>query len=88
MAALNDNAKAVTDIGITGVLHQHTGTCVETQEEVYSVLEAVDTRYVKFGPDVGQLAEGWIRSGEDRGRLPIADPACAPEGLRWRRGIW
>ena len=58
IASLNDMAKAVADVGIIGVLHQHTGTCVEVHDEVYSVLEAVDTRYVKFGPDVGQLQKG------------------------------
>ena len=58
VAALNDCAKAITDIGLTAVLHQHTGTCVESREETYAVMETVDTRYVKFGPDVGQLAKG------------------------------
>ena len=58
LAALNDIGKAVTDAGVTGVLHQHTGTCIEMHDEVYSVMEAVDTRYVKFGPDIGQLAKG------------------------------
>jgi inosose dehydratase len=58
VAALNDISKALADIGITGVVHQHTGTCIETRDEVYSVMEAVDTRYVKFGPDVGQLQKG------------------------------
>jgi inosose dehydratase len=58
VAGLNETAKALADIGITGVLHQHTGTCVETREEVYAVMESVDTRYVKFGPDVGQLQKG------------------------------
>jgi inosose dehydratase len=56
--ALNDIGKALTDIGVVGALHQHTGTCVETREETYAVMEAVDTRYVKFGPDVGQLQKG------------------------------
>jgi inosose dehydratase len=56
--ALNEIAKALDGIGVVGVLHQHTGTCVETREETYAVMEAVDTRYVKFGPDVGQLQKG------------------------------
>ncbi len=56
--ALNDIGKALTDIGVVGALHQHTGTCVETREETYAVMETVDTRYVKFGPDVGQLQKG------------------------------
>ena len=58
LAALNEMGKAVSDVGVTPALHQHTGTCIESRDEVYSVLEAVDTRYVKFGPDVGQLAKG------------------------------
>lgn len=56
--ALNDIGKALDDIGVVGVLHQHTGTCVETRDETYAVMEAVDTRFVKFGPDVGQLQKG------------------------------
>jgi inosose dehydratase len=55
---LNEICKALDGIGIVGVLHQHTGTCVESREETYAVMEAVDTRYVKFGPDVGQLQKG------------------------------
>jgi inosose dehydratase len=56
--ALNDMGKALADIGVVGVLHQHTDTCVETRDETYAVMEAVDTRQVKFGPDVGQLQKG------------------------------
>ena len=56
--ALNEICKAVSDAGIVPALHQHTGTCIESRDEVYAVLEAVDTGYVKFGPDVGQLAKG------------------------------
>jgi len=59
-AALNEICKAVDGEGVTPALHQHTGTCIETRDEVYAVLEAVDTRYVKFGPDVGQLAKGGV----------------------------
>ncbi|PWU07536.1 MAG: hypothetical protein C5B51_09890 [Terriglobia bacterium] len=33
------------NLGLTAVLHQHTGTCVESREETYAVMEAVDTRY-------------------------------------------
>jgi inosose dehydratase len=28
------------------------------RDEVYAVMEAVDTKVVKFGPDIGQLAKG------------------------------
>lgn len=58
VASLNETSKALTDMGLIAALHQHTGTCVMTREEVDGVLESVDTRYVKFGPDVGQLAKG------------------------------
>lgn len=58
VSTLNEMARAVTDAGITPVLHQHTGTCVESRDETYAVLHAVDTRYVKFGPDIGQLTKG------------------------------
>ena len=52
------NAQAVADLGLTPVLHQHTGTCIETREETYAVMQAVDTRYLKFGPDIGKLQKG------------------------------
>ena len=58
IAALNEVGRALTDIGLTPVLHQHTGTCVETRDETYAVMEAVDTRLMKFGPDIGQLQKG------------------------------
>ena len=58
IAALNEVGRALTDVGLTPVLHQHTGTCIETRDETYAVMEAVDTRYVKFGPDIGQLQKG------------------------------
>ena len=58
ITTLNKFGKALTDIGLTGCLHQHTGTCIESHDETYAVMEAVDTRYVKFGPDIGQLQKG------------------------------
>ena len=58
VAMLNDVAKTVRDQGLTPVLHQHTGTCVESRDETYAVLDAVDTTVLKFGPDVGQLTKG------------------------------
>ena len=58
VATLNEYGKALADIGLTGCLHQHTGTCIESRDETYAVMEAVDTRYIKFGPDIGQLQKG------------------------------
>jgi inosose dehydratase len=58
VATLNELGKAVTDLGLTAVLHQHTGTCVESRDETYAVMESVDTKVMKFGPDIGQLQKG------------------------------
>jgi inosose dehydratase len=58
ISTLNELAKTVQDQGLTPVLHQHTGTCIESRDETYAVLEAVDTKNLKFGPDVGQLTKG------------------------------
>jgi inosose dehydratase len=58
ISALNDYAAAITDLGLTTGLHQHTGTCIESRDEVYAVMEAVNTGHLKFAPDVGQLQKG------------------------------
>lgn len=59
---LNEVAKTVTGEGLTPVLHQHTGTCVESKDETYATLEAADTNVLKFGPDVGQLTKGGVNA--------------------------
>jgi inosose dehydratase len=56
--SLNEASKAMADIGLQAVLHQHTGTMVETRDEVYGIMDAVDSRVVKAGFDVGQLQKG------------------------------
>lgn len=61
LSTLNEAGKIVSDHGIMPVLHPHTGTCIIDGQETYSTLDAMDTRYVKFGPDVGQLT----KAGED-----------------------
>lgn len=58
VSTLNEASKAIVDQGITPVLHQHTGTCVETRDETYATLDAIDHTTLKFGPDVGQLTKG------------------------------
>jgi inosose dehydratase len=60
VATLNELGKAITDIGLIAALHQHTGTAVETRDETYQTMEAVDSRFVKFGPDIGQLQKGGV----------------------------
>jgi inosose dehydratase len=58
VAALNEYAMAVNDLGLGAGLHQHTGTAVESRDETYAVMEAGDTKHLKFAPDVGQLQKG------------------------------
>ena len=65
VASLNEYATAMNDVGLGAGLHQHTGTAVETRDETYAVMEAVDTRHCKFAPDVGQLQKG----GADAARV-------------------
>ena len=57
---LNETGRAISDIGLIAALHQHTGTAIETRDETYATMEAVDTRYVKFAPDIGQLQKGGV----------------------------
>jgi inosose dehydratase len=58
VSALNDYGRAMADLGLGSGLHQHTNTPIETRDEVYAVMEGVDTRVFKFAPDVGQLQKG------------------------------
>jgi inosose dehydratase len=58
VAALNEYAMVVNDLGLGTGLHQHTGTAVETRDETYAVMEAANTKHLKFAPDVGQLQKG------------------------------
>lgn len=58
VAALNEYAMVVNDLGLGAGLHQHTGTAVETRDETYAVMEAANTKHLKFAPDVGQLQKG------------------------------
>jgi inosose dehydratase len=58
VTALNDYGMAIKDQGLGVGLHQHTGTVVETRDEVYGVMEALNPKYMSFAPDVGQLQKG------------------------------
>ena len=58
ISGLNDSAMALNDLGLGAGLHQHTGTAIETHDEVYTVMESVKTEHMKFAPDVGQLQKG------------------------------
>lgn len=56
--ALNDYGTAAADLGLRAGLHQHTGTAIELHDEVYAIMESVNTKVITFAPDVGQLQKG------------------------------
>jgi inosose dehydratase len=58
VSGLNEYAAVITDLGMACGLHQHTQTAVEHRDEVYAVMNAVNTRNLKFAPDIGQLQKG------------------------------
>ncbi len=58
ISGLNEYATVITDLGLQCGLHQHTETAVESRDEVYSVMDAVNTKVMKFAPDIGQLQKG------------------------------
>jgi inosose dehydratase len=55
---VNEAAKCLEDKGIMLNFHPHTGTPVETENEIRSFLDAVDTKHSGFAPDIGQIQKG------------------------------
>jgi inosose dehydratase len=55
---VNEAARILNDKGLRLSFHPHTGTPVETQAEIASFLDAVDTKYTGFAPDIGQIQKG------------------------------
>jgi inosose dehydratase len=55
---VNEAAKLLHGKGMALNFHPHTGTPVETEGEIRSFFDAVDTRYVGFAPDIGQIQKG------------------------------
>jgi len=56
--SINEIGKNLADYGILCCFHPHTGTPVEVEHEIRTVMEAIDTNYIAFAPDVGQIAKG------------------------------
>lgn len=46
------------ELGMVSAVHPHTGTLIETGDEIDAVLEAIDPAVVGFAPDTGQIAKG------------------------------
>ena len=69
-------AEVVTAAGVVPALHPHVGTWIETESETRSVLDAIPSSLLKFGPDTGHLA--W--AGADVTSI-LADYADRVEGV-------
>lgn len=56
--ALNEVGYRARDIGVQVGLHPHTGTAVETRQDIDTILGLLDPELVGFAPDTGQIAKG------------------------------
>ena len=56
--ALNRIGAYCREIGLAAGLHPHTGTAIETREDIETILNLVDAALIGFAPDTGQIAKG------------------------------
>jgi inosose dehydratase len=57
-ATMTEIGKRTADLGVTAVYHNHMHQLGETPEEVEQILNACDTRYVKFLLDIAHYMQG------------------------------
>ncbi len=56
--ALHEIGRYCQSIGLVTGLHPHTGTAVETRQDIDTILALLDPAVVGFAPDTGQIAKG------------------------------
>ncbi len=56
--ALNQIGEYCHQNGLAVGLHPHTGTAIETREDIDTIMELVDASLIGFAPDTGQIAKG------------------------------
>lgn len=56
--AVDEYGRIFSDMGLTVCYHPHTGTPVQTEEEIRMLLEGVNPDLVSFAPDVAQIQKG------------------------------
>lgn len=56
--ALNTLGDYCRGIGLAVGLHPHTGTAIETRDDINTILRLLDPTLVGFAPDTGQIAKG------------------------------
>lgn len=57
-AVFSEIGRRVQDLGLIAAIHPHTGTLIETRQEIDAVMSAIDPRAVFFAPDTGQIVKG------------------------------
>lgn len=55
---LNEIGRICADLGVVACFHPHTGTPVETRDEISRVMNRIDPDLVSMAPDTGQIAKG------------------------------
>jgi inosose dehydratase len=61
LAALGDIGLALEDVGVAGAIHPHIGSCIQSRDEIFRVMDGIDARRLGLGPDLGEL----LASGAD-----------------------
>ena len=56
--AADEYGRIFADMGLTVCYHPHTGTPVQTEREIRTLMEGVNPAYVSFAPDVAQIQKG------------------------------
>jgi inosose dehydratase len=56
--ALNRIGEYCREIGLSASLHPHTGTAVESREDIDAIMRLTDPQFMGFAPDTGQIAKG------------------------------
>ena len=59
--AFGDIARMAQDAGLRAAVHPHTGTLLETRQDIDAFFDAADTDLLPFAPDTGQIA----KAGDD-----------------------
>jgi inosose dehydratase len=55
IAALNEIGRATSEVGVKAAVHPHTGSSIQTGDEVRAVMEGTSARDVHLCPDTGEL---------------------------------
>lgn len=60
IVTINEAARACYDLGVLACVHPHLGTEIETEDEIDTIMEGTDPRYVFFCPDSAHLTAAEI----------------------------